>query len=291
MMKELFIALRPKQWVKNLFIFLPLVFGKMLFVFPVNLKTVLAFCFFSMIASTGYLLNDLVDAERDRLHPVKSKRPIAAGTLSVRTARTAAVVLGILSILLSFLLKWGFGGLVIVYFVFNLAYSRILKNVVIIDVFCIAGFFMLRILAGGIVADVQLSKWIIFLTGLLALFLGFIKRRQEIKMLEEKGPLHRDVLAKDSISCIDQMIGGVTSSIVVVYILYTIDDYTVSYFGTKSLVYSIPFVYYGIFRYLYLIYKHNEDGDPTQILLSDGKMQINLVLWILVCIAIIYFRL
>jgi 4-hydroxybenzoate polyprenyltransferase len=291
MMRNLLIALRPKQWVKNLFIFLPLIFGKMLFVFPANLRTVLAFCLFSMIASTGYLLNDMIDAERDRLHPVKSKRPIAAGTLSVRTARAAAVVLGTFSILLSFLLKWGFGWVVIVYFAFNLVYSRILKNVVIIDVFCIAGFFMLRILAGGIVADVRLSQWIVFMTGLLALFLGFIKRRQEIKMLEEKGTLHRDVLARYSIGFIDQMIGVVTSSIVVVYILYTIDAATVAYFGTKSLVYSVPFVYYGIFRYLYLIYKHNENGDPTHILLSDSKMQINLVLWILVCIAIIYFRL
>lgn len=290
-MKYLFFALRPKQWTKNLFIFLPLIFGKLLFVFPANLESVLAFLLFSMIASVGYLLNDITDLEGDKLHPTKSLRPIASGKVSIKQARLMAFILGAISVPLSFLLNIKFGWLVIIYFIINLIYTKILKEVVIIDVFCIGIFFLLRITAGGIVANIQLSQWILFMTGLLALFLGFIKRRQEIKILEEKGTLHRHVLEKYSIYFIDQMIAVVTSSIVVVYILYTVDSKTVTFLGTKHLIYSIPFVYYGIFRYLYLIYKHNEDGDPTNVLFSDSKMQLNLVLWIIVCIGIIYFKL
>ncbi len=290
-MKYLFFALRPKQWIKNLFIFLPLIFGKMLFVFPANLKAVSAFCLFSIIASVGYLLNDIIDAEKDRLHPTKNQRPIASNKISIRQACFAAVILFAISLPLSFLLDAKFGFLIIIYFTFNLIYAKVLKNAVIIDVFCLGAFFLLRVMAGGIIANVELSHWILFMTGLLALFLGFIKRRQEVKIFDEKGTLHRRVLERYGIYFIDQMIAVVTSSIVVVYILYTVDSYTVKSFGTRHLIYSIPFVYYGIFRYLYLIYQHNEDGDPTNVLFSDRKMQINLVLWVSVCIGVIYFKL
>lgn len=290
-MKYLFLALRPKQWIKNLFIFLPLIFGKMLFVFPANLESVFAFLLFSMIASAGYLLNDIIDVEKDRLHPTKSQRPIASNKISIRQAYLTAFILSVISIPLSFLLNAKFGYLIIIYFAFNLIYAKVLKNVVIIDVFCIGTFFLLRIIAGGIIANVELSHWILFMTGFLALFLGFIKRRQEVKIVDEKGTLHRHVLERYSTYFIDQMIAIITSSIVVVYILYTVDSNTVNFIGTKHLIYSIPFVYYGIFRYLYLIYQHNEDGDPTNMLFSDNKMQINLALWVIVCIGVIYFKL
>jgi 4-hydroxybenzoate polyprenyltransferase len=290
-MKYLFFALRPKQWVKNLFIFLPLIFGKLLFVFPANLEAIIAFFLFSIIASVGYLLNDIIDAEKDRLHPIKSQRPIASKKISIRQAYCIAFILSAISFPFSFLLDVRFGYLVIIYFVFNLIYAKVLKNVVIIDVFCLGAFFLLRIIAGAIVTNLTLSHWILFMTGLLALFLGFIKRRQELEMLDEKKAPHRDVLERYSTYFIDQMIAVITSSIVVVYILYTVDSNTVAFIGTKHLIYSIPFVYYGIFRHLYLIYKCNEDGDPTNILFIDHKMQINLALWAIVCIGVIYFRL
>lgn len=290
-MGYLFFALRPKQWIKNLFMFLPLVFGKKLFIFPVNLKAVIAFSLFSMTAGVAYLINDIMDFEKDKLHPAKSLRPIAAGKISMKKAAIAACILGFLCVILSFILDVYFGWVIAAYLIFNFIYTKILKEIVIIDVFCIGGFFLLRIIAGGIIAEVEISHWIIFMTVFLALFLGFNKRRQELEILEGKPAFHRSVLARYSTYFIDQMIIVITSSIVVTYILYTVDSRTVSVFRTKHLIYSIPFVYYGIFRYLYLIHKRGSDGDPTRVLFSDGKLQLNLVLWIVVCIAVIYFGL
>jgi 4-hydroxybenzoate polyprenyltransferase len=288
-MKYLFFSLRPKQWIKNLFIFLPLIFGRKLFVFPANVKSAIVFILFCMASSAMYLINDIIDIERDRAHPTKRLRPIASCKVSVKQAAFTAFILGILSVIFSFKLNIHFGYVVIIYVVFNLIYSKVLKDVVIIDVFCIGGFFLLRLISGSIVAGVGLSHWIVIMITLLALFLGFNKRRQEFMILEVKVAHHRRVLTKYSLYFIDQMIAVITSSIVVSYMLYTFDSRTVNEFGTKDLMYSIPFVYYGIFRYLYLIHKIREDGDPTRILLSDRMMQLNIALWIIVCTAVIYF--
>jgi 4-hydroxybenzoate polyprenyltransferase len=287
-MKYLFSSLRPTQWIKNLFIFLPLIFGKKLFVFPTNLKTVIAFCLFSLAASVVYLINDIIDIEKDKIHPTKYLRPIASGKVSIRQAIITAFILAALSVTLSFMLNIYFGYIVIIYLAFNFIYSKILKEVVIIDVFCLSFFFLLRIMAGSVTAEVELSYWIIMMTALLALFLGFNKRRQELKLLELKATHHRPVLTKYSPYFIDQMIVVITSSIVIVYMLYAGDARTVREFGTKNLMFSIPFVYYGIFRYLYLIHKVKRDDDPTRILLSDRMMQLNILLWIVVCSTVIY---
>lgn len=289
-MKYFLFSLRPKQWVKNLFIFLPLIFGKKLFVFPANLSSAAAFLLFSATAGSAYLINDIIDLEKDKLHPAKRLRPIASGKLNKGQARISALILGVLSVAFSFMLNSHFGWVVIAYLVFNLIYSRVLKDIVIIDVFCIGGFFLLRIIAGSVVAEVELSHWIIIMTVLLALFLGFNKRRQELKLLEQRASSHRQVLTKYNAYFIDQMIAVITSSIVVVYMLYTVDARTVKEFGTKHLLYSVPFVYYGIFRYLYLIHRFKKNGDPTRILFSDGKMRLNIVLWLISCIMVIYFR-
>ncbi|NQT90319.1 MAG: decaprenyl-phosphate phosphoribosyltransferase [Candidatus Omnitrophica bacterium] len=290
-MKYIIFALRPKQWIKNLFIFLPLIFGRMLFAFPNNLKTLAAFCLFSLGASAAYLLNDIIDVKKDRLHPTKRLRPIASGKVSVRDASIAALVLAALSITLSFMLDFYFGCIVVIYLIFNIIYSKVLKEIVIIDVFCIGAFFLLRIIAGAVVAGVEISHWIVIMTVLLALFLGFNKRRQELRLLESRAARFRNVLTRYNTYFIDQMIAVITSSIVVAYMLYTVDARTVAEFDTRGLMFSIPFVYYGIFRYLYLIHKIRRDGDPTRILLSDRPMQLNIALWIGVCIATIYFGL
>lgn len=289
-MKYLFYSLRPKQWIKNLFIFMPLVFGRKLFTFPTNLKTLIAFFLFSMAAGTVYLINDIMDVEKDKLHPIKRLRPIPSGKVSIKEALSATLILGALSIALSFMLNIYFGWVVVSYFIFNLLYTKILKEAVIIDVFCIGGFFILRIIAGSVVAGIELSHWIILMTVLLALFLGFMKRRQELNLLERKAVSHRHVLTRYNAYFIDQMIAIITSSIVVVYMLYTIDVRTVRVVGSMHLIYSIPFVYYGIFRYLYLIHKAHECRDTAHILLSDKKSQLNLALWLIVCIGVIYFR-
>ena len=288
-MKYLFFSLRPKQWVKNLFIFLPLIFGHKLFIFPANLNTVIAFFLFSLAASAVYLINDVIDLEQDKKHPIKRFRPIASGKVSIKQAMITALVLGGFSIAVSVLTNVYFALVVIIYLVFNFIYSRILKNLVIIDVFCLGGFFLIRIIAGSVIVGGGLSHWIIIMTVLLAIFLGFNKRRYEIELLKRKAIQHRYVLTKYNRYFIDQMIAVITSSIVIAYMLYTVDARTVEEFGTKNLMYSIPFVYYGIFRYLYLIHKTKKAGDPTDVILSDKMMQLDIALWIIVCILVIYF--
>lgn len=288
-MKYTFFSLRPEQWIKNLFIFLPLIFGKKLFVFPVILKALAAFSLFSLTAGVVYLINDIMDYERDKIHPLKHLRPIASGKISIRWAGVAAFILGILSIVLSFILDISFGWVIVAYLIFNYIYSKILKEVVIIDVLCISGFFLLRLMAGSFVAKVQLSHWIIFMILLLALFLGFNKRRQELVITLKESSLARPVLKRYNLYFIDLMNQVVTSSLIICYMLYTVDYQTVERFGTTNLIYSIPFVYYGIFRYLYLIHKIKFDGDPVSILLHDKMMKIDLFLWILICIVVIYF--
>jgi 4-hydroxybenzoate polyprenyltransferase len=276
-MKELFKALRAKQWVKNLFIFLPLIFGGKLFVFPANFNILIAFIIFCAASSAVYLVNDALDLKEDRGHPTKRLRSLAAGKISAQQAMTSALILGISAAVFSFLLDFQFGLIVTTYFCLNLLYSKILRNIVIIDVFCLAGFFLLRILSGGAVAAVKLSPWIIFMTVLLALLLGFGKRRQECKLLKKEIYNHRHVLAQYHLRFLDPVIVVLAASIVVMYTLYGINS---------GAIYSAPFVYYGVFRYLYLINKRVDDGDPAHLLFSDKPMQLDLLLWIACCVFI-----
>lgn len=289
-MKDILTSLRPRQWVKNLFVFLPLIFGKKIFAFPEDVEVLFAFLIFSATSSAVYLVNDVSDLKEDRAHKKKRLRPIAAGKVSVRTALTLAVLLGGLSLVSAFLLNPLLGWLEISYILLNLAYSRFLKHKVLIDVGCIAIFFLLRVAAGSVVAGVEMSHWILFMTALLALFLGFNKRRQELH-LQKGGGTERRVLANYDGYFIDQMVSVVTASIVVVYMLYTVDAQTVANLGTEHLSYTVPFVYYGIFRYLFLVHKANVDGDPTTALLSDRQMLLNIGLWIATCVSVIYFGL
>lgn len=290
-MKQILISLRPGHCVKNLFLFLPLIFGGKLFEYPPNLRSALAFLIFSMAAGAVYIANDIIDFERDRIHPVKCHRPIASGRLAINSAVASAIAIGAASAILAFVIDMAFGAIVIVYFVYNYLYSKVLKELVVIDVFCIGGFFLLRILAGAYVSDVDLSYWIVIMTVLLSLFLGFNKRRQELRLLEERASEHRHVLTKYNAYFIDQLSAVITSSLVVVYMLYTIDARTVGVFGTRHLVCSVPFVYYGIFRFLYLVHVRREEADAVKILLNDRMMLANIILWAGVCIGIIYFGL
>lgn len=290
-LKALILSLRPAQWIKNGFVFLPLIFGQKLFSFPANLRTLGAFFLFSLAAGAGYLVNDIIDADKDKFHPRTRIRPIASGKISIPKAQAAAWILGTVPLVLSYLLGTVFGGILTIYFATNMIYSRVLKEVVILDVFCISFLFILRVVAGGVVAGVELSHWIIMMTGLLALFLGFNKRRQELRSCHTEALSHRKVLMDYNAYFIDQMIAIVTSSIVVAYMLYTTDARTVAFFGNRHIMLSIPFVYYGIFRYLYLIHKLNVGGDPTRVLLRDKSTQLNLLLWLAVCVAAIYLHL
>ena len=281
-------SMRPQQWIKNFFLFAALVFSGRLFVEGDFGRTAAGFALFSLAASGMYLVNDIADIGRDRLHPVKRGRPLPSGRLSVGTAAGAAALLAAGALAGAWALEPAFGWILLTYVALNLLYSFRLKHMVILDVMTIAAGFVLRVLAGAAIIAVPTSEWLIICTVLLSLFLGFSKRRHELTILEGAADDHRAVLQHYSPYFLDQMIGIVTASTVMSYILYTISDDTVAKFGTKNLLFTVPFVLYGIFRYLYLVHKRDEGGDPTKLALSDRPLLVNVILWIAAASAIIY---
>jgi 4-hydroxybenzoate polyprenyltransferase len=289
----MWIELRPQQWLKNLLVLAPLLFSKNLF----NIAAVVnafgaCFCF-CLISSSVYLLNDIRDYEQDRLHPEKSRRPLAAGHLANRTVLLWMVTLLFAALAGALWLSRTLVFILISYWIINLLYSLVLKQLVILDVFAIASGFVMRVLAGEVVVDIRLedtTPWLLLCTTLLALFLGFSKRRHELVLLGEAASQHRSVLNEYGIQFLDTMIGIVTASTVMSYALYTVSDETVNRFQTHGLIMTVPFVLYGIFRYLYLIYHKNQGGNPTRDLLTDQAIVINLFLWAAVTGTIIYLR-
>jgi 4-hydroxybenzoate polyprenyltransferase len=279
--------MRPYQWIKNLFIFMPLIFGQQLFNLPALLNTTYMFFIFSLTASAVYLVNDIIDLEGDRRHPLKRFRPIPAGKITISQSRNTAFVLFSIAISLSFILERYAGYIILSYIALNYVYMKFLKNIVIIDVFCIGIFFYLRILAGATTSRIILSNWIILCTFLLALFLAFNKRRYDLRLSMDSHSVYK----KNNIYFIDCIISVISSSILMSYVLYAMDTKTMERFGTSHLIYTVLFVYYGIFYYLYLLDERGLGGDPARILLKDRKLQLDLALWISACIAIIYFKL
>lgn len=282
--------MRIKQWTKNVFVLSPLLFSLQLFEINILLRSVAGFFLFSLIASAIYILNDIVDADVDRSHPVKKSRPIASGALPIRFAAVAVFLLFVVTIGLSLLIHLYFAFVLIGYFSLNVIYSYVLKRAVIIDVMSIAASFVLRIVAGAIIIDVPISEWLLICTSLLALFLGFSKRRHEITILEEDAHVHRPVLLEYSTYFLDQMISLVTASTLICYILYTVDDDTVEKFGSKALLYSAPFVLYGLFRYYYLVHQKKTGGDPASEFLSDIPLLVNVILWAGTVFVILYLK-
>ncbi len=288
MLKKIFISMRPVQWVKNVLIFAGLIFSQNFFSPPLFLKSLFAFVLFCGISSSVYILNDILDLKNDRLHPLKSKRALASGELSISSALTFSLILGIISIALSFFLQRNFGLIVVIYFLLNLFYSLYLKRLVILDVMCVGAGFVLRALAGAVVIEVVISSWLVVCTTLLALFLGFSKRRHELTLLQDDATQHRRILAEYSPYFLDQMIAVVTASTVVAYAFYTLSPEVMEKLGTKYMDLTIPFVLYGIFRYLYLIHQRKEGGRPTRMLLTDKPILINVVLWLIAVFLILY---
>ena len=282
-------GLRPRQWVKNLFIFAPLLFSQNLFTPPAVGRSFAAFLLFCLASSSVYLLNDIFDRERDRLHPQKRHRPLATGELSVTVAAGVVLLLLLLALAGGWMISQPLVLVLLGYCLINLLYSTWLKHQVILDVFAIASGFVLRVVGGGLAIQVDISHWLLLCTTLLALFLGFSKRRHELGFLQAGAEAHRQVLADYSPHFLDMMIAIVTASTVMSYALYTVSDDTVRHFHTHALMLTLPFVLYGIFRYLYLIHHKNEGGDPTQSVLADIPMVVNLFLWVLTAAVIIYW--
>ena len=282
-----FRSLRPRQWAKNLFVFAAVVFSQNLFTPLVGLA-VLAFAIFCGLSGAIYLVNDVVDMEKDRLHPIKRRRPIAAGVLSRGLGVALAAVLLGASLGAAFILSPRFGLVALAYAVLLVAYSLWLKAVVIVDVLTVATGFVLRAIAGAAAVDVDISGWLIICTILVALFLALGKRRHEYLSLRGAAAAHRPILAEYSEGFLDQMIAVVTASTVTAYALYTMSPETVAKFHTRFLPLTLPFVLYGIFRYLYLLYHRELGGNPSDLLLSDRALLVNTVLWMAALVAIIY---
>ena len=288
--KEIFNSLRPQQWIKNLFIFAALIFSQNISTLSLVAKTVVAFVSFCVISSALYILNDLRDIEEDKLHPVKSKRPLASGRLKKSHAILSFFVLSALAFILAVTLNINFLMVTLVYFILQIAYSFWLKHVVILDVFVIAAGFLIRVVAGGLAIEVSLSSWLLICTILLALFLAMGKRRHELVLLDDEAKDHRPILKEYNPYFLDQMIAVVTASTVIAYCLYTISPETVDKFGTTHLLYTVPFVLYGIFRYLYLIHQRYEGGTPETLIIKDKPLLIDIFLWIGTAVFILYLR-
>ena len=282
------VSLRPHQWTKNLVVFAALGFSKHLFEVGPLLRSFLAFALFCGLSGTVYLVNDLADVGRDRLHPVKRRRPIASGALSMRTAALLAGVLGPVCLGLSFLLGPRFAACVLGYLGLNLLYSFRLKEVVIVDVLCVSAGFVLRAVAGGLAIGVQVSDWLLICTILLSLFLTLAKRRHELTTLSESATGHRKILAEYSPYLLDQMIAVVTASCVTAYAFYTTAAETREKFQTERLPWTLPFVLYGIFRYLYLVHQKSKGGSPTDVLLTDRPLLLAVALWAAAVLLIVY---
>jgi 4-hydroxybenzoate polyprenyltransferase len=286
--RSVFVTLRPQQWVKNFVLFAGLVFSQNLSNSDMVLKTIFGFALFCLLSSSVYILNDILDIESDRKHPLKSNRPIARGDIKISTAVVLFFILALVSLGLSYSLSPSFALTALVYFVMNILYSIYLKHVVIIDVMCIALGFVLRAVAGAVVIGVEISAWLIVCTTLLALFLGFGKRRHELMLLENQATDHRKSLSEYSQYFLDQMISVVTASTVIAYAFYTLSPDVESKLGTKHMDLTIPFVLYGVFRYLYLIHQKEGGGSPTQMFLNDKPILANIILWLISVVLIVY---
>jgi len=280
--------LRPAHWTKNVFVLAPLVFAQQLTDPEALRRGLLAFVSFCLASSAVYVFNDIRDRAEDRLHPIKRNRPIAAGTISVASATVLGGLLAASAIAVAVFFGGQFLIILIIYLILNQFYSAGLKHVVILDVMIVSLGFVLRVLAGGVAVRVQVSAWLLLCTFLIALFLAFSKRRHELQLLADDASDQRPVLSHYSPSFLDQMINVVTASTVVAYAMYAISPETAEKFHTRHLIYTIPMVLFGIFRYLYLIYQRPSTRNPTEAILRDPPFLINILVWALAVLWIVY---
>src|SRR5262245_12895708 len=284
-------SMRPHQWTKNVFVFAALIFAQRFDRSEDVLRTTAAFALFCALSGAVYIINDLVDREKDRAHARKRLRPIASGRVAPASAAVFATILVVASLGLAFALATCFGVVAAAYFVVNLLYSFYLIRLVILDVMTIAFGFVLRAVAGAEVIHVPISPWLILCTSLLALFLGFCKRRHELTYLQAGASGHRESLREYHVALLARRIAVVTASTVIVYALYAMSPEVQEKLHTNYLGVTVPFVLYGIFRYLYVLNMKGEGGSPSQVLLEDKPLLLNVILWMATCVVLLYFRL
>lgn len=286
-LRALLRTMRPKQWIKNIIVFAALVFDHKLFVGPLFLRTLGCFGLLCLLSSTVYLINDLADIEKDKLHPKKRFRPLASGQLKKELAVGTAIVLPLILLPISFSLEWQFGLIAVIYLGTNLAYSFWLKHIVLIDVLVLALGYLLRVSAGAVIIQVAISPWLYICMTLLALFIGFGKRRGELLLMQQGGESRR-VLKEYSLPFLDELINIVSTATIMAYSLYTFVADNLPQNHTMML--TIPFVLYAVFRYLYLIHMKGEGGAPDELVLVDRPLQIAFALWGLSAILVLYLN-
>ncbi len=281
-------TVRPRQWTKNLIVFAGVIFAERLGHREDLATAFVVFALFCFLSSAVYLINDSLDAKADREHPIKRNRPIASGRLKTQTAITVAVLLCAFSFVLAFWIDPILGWMTVAYFALSASYSVTVKHIVILDAMSVAIGFVIRAAAGAQAIHVEISPWLLLCTLMLALFLALTKRRHEILLLENSAASHRPILAEYSTYLLDQMIAVVTASTLVCYSLYTLWPETVAKFGTHNLGLTIPFVLFGILRYLYLVHQKGEGGRPERILVGDVPFVLNLLVWLGIVILVLY---
>lgn len=280
--------MRIHQWIKNSILFAGLIFGKKLSDSSAILSSVLAFLIFSLVASCQYVINDYIDRHEDSLHPEKKHRPLASGKLDPGFALIITWIILPLCLVFAYKLDPIFFFILLFYFVFNLAYSKYLKHIVILDVMSISIGFVLRAIAGAIVVKVSFSSWLILCTFMLSLFWGFSKRRGELTFLEDNAKSHRKILEEYSTNFLDLMMGIVASLTLMSYVMYTLSPSTVANLGTDKLVYTIPVVVYAIFRSLYIIYIKNMGHNPSKAILTDASVLVSGLVWFIMVTVFMY---
>lgn len=286
---EVIATFRPHHWIKNTFVFAPLIFSGRFTHIDMCLKATLAFISFCMASSAIYAVNDICDQEEDRRHPIKKFRPIADGAISPGSAIIMSGILFILGLTLASFLNWPLMLIVLIYFIINIAYSISIKHIAILDVLTISAGFVLRIVGGGLSISVVPSYWLILCTVMISLFLGFTKRRVELLAVDIDKNNSRPVLKDYSISFLDQVIPIVTGTTILAYALYTVDEHTQMVLGTRAMLLTLPFVIYGLLRYIYIIYHLKQYADPTENLIRDIPTIINLLLWIMTSLFVVKY--
>jgi len=280
---------RVPQWVKNFFVFVPLLFSQHLFDEDYYTTTLLAFVVFCLASSLIYVVNDIIDIEADKAHPTKKNRPLPSGAISSKSALVVVVVL--VAVIATLLPQFNeeFHYFVIAFVLLNILYSFWFKHIVILDVFSIAAGFSIRVLAGAVVISVPISSWLILTTMFISLFLGVMKRHSELILVaENENAPSRKVLSQYSLNFADQMATVAAAGVIICYALYTVSERTVSAFGTENLIYTTPFVVYGIFRFMYLEYISNKGDNTTKIVFSDLQIILTVLIYTVTTVLIIY---
>ena len=288
MIVDVLVSMRPRQWVKNAFVLAALIFSKHLFEWTYLLPTLCAVGCFLAVSCAVYLLNDITDIERDRQHPQKCSRPLAAGRVPVAVAMALSLVLFAAGAAAAYMTSPRLGHVVALYCVLNIIYSYGLKRFVLIDVLVVAFGFLLRAMGGAVVIDVYISTWFILCSFTLALFLATVKRRQELVKLDEDASAHRESLEQYSVAYLDQVISVLTSATLVCYSLYAMGVGEEAANLSREMQWTIPFVLYGILRYLYVVYRQQGGESPTAVIWDDRPLQVTVVLWVLTSVLILY---